>query len=109
MQGCHVLTPTRAKVLSSKKEDTDMGFSDIGLRHIVDVDGQLLGIDAEVIDTTYLLARANRPADRSLWMVRAGERLLVQPKQRIRLTQDEVIFFETCSNAGMHHSYRIAA
>ncbi|MDO6414306.1 hypothetical protein Q4F19_07920 [Sphingomonas sp. BIUV-7] len=86
-----------------------MGFSDIGLRHIVDVDGQLLGIDAEVIDTSYLLAKANRPADRQLWMVRAGERLFVQPRQRIQLTQDEVIFFETSSHVSMQVPHRMAA
>jgi hypothetical protein len=86
-----------------------MGFSDIGLRHIVDVDGQLLGIDAEVIDPTYLLARANRSADRHLWMVRAGERLFVQPGQRIRLTRDEVIFFETSTSVGGRDFHRMAA
>ncbi len=72
-----------------------MGFSDIGLRHIVDVDGQLLGIDAEVIDTASLLARANRPSERQLWCVRAGERIAVPPKHLIRLSEDEVLFFET--------------
>lgn len=76
-----------------------MGFSDIGLRHIVDVDGQLLGIDAEVIDTASLLARANRPADSHLWMVRAGERFAIQPKQLIRLSEDDVIFFETSTRS----------
>ncbi|MBY8823370.1 hypothetical protein [Sphingomonas colocasiae] len=72
-----------------------MGFSDIGLRHIVDVDGQLLGIDADVIDTASLLARADRPADSQLWLVRAGERFAVRPKQLIRLSEDDVLFFET--------------
>lgn len=75
-----------------------MACWDIGLRHIVDVDGQLLAIDTEVIDTASLLARANRPADRQLWLVRAGERFALQPKQLIRLSQDEVLFFES-SNA----------
>jgi len=72
-----------------------MAFFDIGFRHIVDVDGQLLAIDAEVIDTASLLAKANRPADRQLWMVRAGERFLVQARQLIRLSKDEVLFFES--------------
>jgi hypothetical protein len=60
-----------------------MIFSDIGLRHIVDVDGQLLGIDAEMIDPTMLLKRANRPSDSSLWMIHAGERVAVYPDQLI--------------------------
>lgn len=72
-----------------------MGIWDIGMRHIVDVDGQLLAIDAEVIDTTSLLIKANRPADRHVWMVRAGERFLLQAKQLIRLSQEEVLFFES--------------
>ena len=58
-----------------------MGFSDIGLRHIVDIDGQLLGIDAEVIDTASLLARANCPANSLLWMVHAGERVAIEREQ----------------------------
>lgn len=77
-----------------------MACWDIGLQHIVDVDGQLLGIDAEVIDTASLLARANRPADRDLWLIRAGERAAVQPRQLLRLSRDEVLFFETSSRSG---------
>ncbi|WCT72597.1 hypothetical protein PQ455_13260 [Sphingomonas naphthae] len=86
-----------------------MGFSDIGLRHIVDVDGQLLGIDAGVIDTSALLARANRPSDRQLWVVRAGERFLLQSKQRIHLSEDEVLFFETTAVNSWHAANLLAA
>jgi hypothetical protein len=72
-----------------------MAYWDIGYRHIVDVDGQLLAIDAELIDAPSLLARANRPTDRQLCLVRAGERFALQPKQLVRLSQDEVLFFES--------------
>ncbi|WP_017184060.1 hypothetical protein [Sphingobium xenophagum] len=72
-----------------------MALWDIGFRHIVDVDGQLLAIDADLIDPASLLTKANRSADRQLWLVRAGERLFVQARQMIRLPQDEVLFFET--------------
>ncbi len=72
-----------------------MAYWDIGLRHIVDVDGQLLAIDAEVIDTASLLAKANLPTDRQLWLVRAGECFALGAKQLLRLSQDEVLFFET--------------
>lgn len=65
------------------------------LRQIVDVDGQLLAIDAEVIDAASLLAKAKRPLDRQLSMVRAGERFLLQAKSLIRLHPDEVLFFES--------------
>lgn len=72
-----------------------MAYWDIGLRHIVDVDGQLLAIDAEVIDTASLLAKANLPTDRQLWLVRAGEYFALGAKQLLRLSQNEVLFFET--------------
>lgn len=76
-----------------------MAFWDIGFRHIVDVDGQLLAIDADLIDPATLLAKANRSTDRQLWLVRAGERLALQARQMIRLPQDEVLFFETSVSA----------
>lgn len=85
-----------------------MGSWDLGMRHIVDVDGQLLAIDAEVIDTTSLLARANRPIDRQLWLVRAGERFLLRARQLVQLSRDEVLFFES-SESGVHVSERLAA
>lgn len=72
-----------------------MNISSIELRHIVDVDGQLLGIDAEVIDTATLLTKAHRPAESQLWLVRAGERVAIECRQAIRLSQDDVLFFET--------------
>lgn len=86
-----------------------MAYWDIGLRHIVDVDGQLLAIDAEVIDTASLLARANRPADRQLWLVRAGERFAIPPRQLLRLSQDEVLFFETSGSYEQMITGRLAA
>lgn len=72
-----------------------MALWDLGFRHIVDVDGQLLAIDADLIDSAALLAKANRSAGQPLWLVRAGERILLHAREMIRLTQDEVLFFET--------------
>lgn len=46
-----------------------MAYWDLGMKHIVDVDGQLLAIDADVIDTTRLLEKANRPTDSHLAMI----------------------------------------
>ena len=86
-----------------------MALWDIGLRHIVDLDGQLLAIDAEVIDTSSLLAKANKPFDMPLWLVRAGERFAVQPRQLIRLSQDEVLFFETSAPFEPSFGVRLAA
>lgn len=68
---------------------------DLGYRHIVDVDGQLLAIDADLIDVASLLARADVSPDRQVWLVRAGERMPIERRQSIRLSRDEVLFFET--------------
>ncbi len=65
-----------------------MAYWDIGMRHIVDVDGQLLAIDAEVIDTASLLEKAGHPSDRQLCIVRAGECFDLQPRQLVRLSKD---------------------
>jgi hypothetical protein len=86
-----------------------MGYWDIGLHHIVDIDGQLLAIDAEVIDTASLLAKANRPADRPLWLIRAGERFLLQAKQLVHLSHDEVLFFVTEEADHARFAMRLAA
>lgn len=86
-----------------------MAYWNIGYRNIVDVDGQLLATDAEVIDAASLLSRANRPADRQLWLVRAGERFALQPRQRIRLSQDEVLFFESSDPVELPAAHRLAA
>jgi hypothetical protein len=86
-----------------------MALWDIGFRNIVDVDGQLLAIDADLIDPATLLAKANRPMDQPLWLVRAGERLLLQARQMIRLTQDEVLFFETSAWSETEMIERLAA
>ncbi|MDK3159684.1 hypothetical protein QPK87_24385 [Kamptonema cortianum] len=86
-----------------------MTYWDLGMKHIVDVDGQLLAIDADVIDTTRLLEKANRPTDSHLAMVRAGERILLQPRQLIRLSADEVLFFETHENSVHYGEHRLAA
>lgn len=86
-----------------------MNIQNIELRHIVDVDGQLLGIDADVVDTATLLARANRPAGTPLWMVRAGERFAVQPRQAIRLSENDVLYFETSIRAAWTLPERLLA
>ena len=85
-----------------------MAYWDIGLNHIVDVDGQLLAVDAEVIDASTLLARAGLPADLQLWLVRAGERFAVKSRQLLRLSRDEVLFFESSRRAAPHEQ-RLAA
>ncbi|MBA2933059.1 hypothetical protein HZF05_03005 [Sphingomonas sp. CGMCC 1.13654] len=86
-----------------------MSYWDIGMRHIVDIDGQPLAIDVEVIETTALLARENRPLDRRLWQIRAGEYHPVLPNQLIRLEEDQVTFFETTPLPIVNADQRLAA
>ena len=87
-----------------------MGYWDIGLSHVVDLDGQLLAIDAEVIDTGSLLGRLGLPPESELWQVRAGERFQVGPRQLLRLSKDEVLYFETAARANVVTGFhRLAA
>ena len=86
-----------------------MAYWDLGMKHIVDVDGQLLAIDADVIDTARLLEKARLPGDSQLVMLRAGERILLGPRQLIRLSKDEVLFFETDQCAARQHDWLLAA
>lgn len=67
----------------------------IEYRHIVDVDGQLIGIDAPVIDAVTLLRRTGLTGRRRLVLIRNGKRTNVGDQDRIRLREDEVLFFET--------------
>jgi hypothetical protein len=86
-----------------------MTCQDFEIRHIVDVDGQLLAINADVIDTASLLVRANRPPHLQLWLVRAGEHIALQPNQLLRLSRDEVLFFETDTASRLPAFDRLAA
>lgn len=72
-----------------------MGLWDVGLAHLVDLDGQLLAIDAEVIETTSLLRRAQKAGGERLWLVHNGKRYPLHSKQLIRLAREEVVFLET--------------
>lgn len=86
-----------------------MAFWDMGFRNIVDIDGQLLAIDVDLVEPAALLAKASQPTNQPLWLVRAGERILLQARQMIRLTQDEVLFFETNARFQTGMVERIAA
>lgn len=72
-----------------------MACWDIGMHHLVDLDGQLLAIDAPVIDPASLLARANMPNDLEIHLVRAGAAIPIGKRQPVRLSRDEVLFFES--------------
>ncbi len=86
-----------------------MGYWDTEMRHIVDVDGQLLAIDAEIVDPATLLTKANQSIHQQLWLVRKGERATPSSSDQIRLPRDEVLFFETASHVQAGQRYRLAA
>lgn len=86
-----------------------MATWDIGMSHIVDVDGQLFAIDADAIDAATLLVRANCSPDCQLSLVRAGERFALKPRGLIRLYRDEVLFFETSAAFAYGTPERLAA
>lgn len=86
-----------------------MGKWDTEMRHIVDVDGQLLAIDAEVVDAAVLLSKANQSIHQPLWLNRRGERLAIGSRDQIRLSREEVLFFETSSRGQARHHYQLAA
>jgi hypothetical protein len=86
-----------------------MGYWDIEMRYIVDVDGQLLAIDADIVDPATLLKKANQSVHQQLWLVRRGERLALHSKDHIRLLRDEVLFFETSDPSRVRMGMRLAA
>lgn len=68
---------------------------DFEMRQIVDVNRQLLAIDAEMVNAASLLQRAGRPVGRVAWLVRAGERCSLGLCQRTPLSGNEVLFFKS--------------
>jgi hypothetical protein len=65
------------------------------LRHIVDVDGLLLGIDEELLPASALLARAGVRGERRLVRL-LGERVVeLERDQPIAFREDEVAFFRS--------------
>jgi len=85
-----------------------MAIWDRELRHIVDVDGQLLGIDQPEVDVATLLARACLPPDRCISLVLDGQRIPIGNGQRIRLSERDVLVFETSTVARPSSCHRFA-
>jgi len=74
-----------------------MGVTDLdrSFRHIVDVDGLLLGIEQQAIDADQLLRRARLPAGRRLVRLSGEDASPVAAGQQIQLSEDEVQFFRS--------------
>lgn len=68
------------------------------LRHIVDVDGQLIGIDPCTVSTVMLRALAGFRGD--LVQVLGELEMPLQSNQIVRLREDEVLFFRSTRRLG---------
>ena len=78
------------------------------LRHIVDVDGQLIGIEPSQISTAVL--RALGRVNGELFQVFGEREVPLLSHQSIRLREDEVLFFRSrSSSASTNEVWRKAA
>ena len=84
------------------------GASGEGFRHIIDVDGLLLGFQQEVVDTNTLLARVGLAGRRGLVRVVGEELVPLECCQPIRLSEDQVLFFRSVEITALP-STRLAA
>ena len=65
------------------------------LRHIVDVDGQLIGIESPAVRASHLLARAGIEGGRRLALVTDDRELTLGDDQLVDLSEREVLFFRS--------------
>ena len=72
-----------------------MRFGSASFRHIVDIDGQLHGIEQQCVDARSLLGLAGHDAGRDLYQVRGDLMHPVEPGRSVRLSEDEVAFFRS--------------
>ncbi len=79
------------------------------LRHIVDVDGRLLGIDPPSVTARQLLARAGLPVDRDLVVVTGCGEVPIRAEQAIVLAEHEVLFFRSSASARFGSALPLAA
>lgn len=64
------------------------------LRHIVDIDGQLVGFAAERVTPTEMLLRVGRTG-RSVFRLVGGIEIPLTGEEPVRLSEDQVGFFVT--------------
>lgn len=83
-------------------------FGSRSFRHVVDVDGQLHGVEERLVAVSTLLALAGRDGRDTLFRVDRGCAVALDPARPVALSEDEVAFFETAS-AVARHPMRLAA
>jgi len=86
-----------------------MAHLDHEFRYIVDVDGQLIGIDDTFVDAPSLLARAGCSPHARLSRVAGDLRIPVRAGEYLRLSPTDVLFFESDDRAGRTGCGRLAA
>ena len=74
-----------------------MSFGEASFRYIVDVDGQLHGVERTCVDSRTLLALAGLDDGRRLLQIRGDLAVEVEPGSPVRLSEDEVAFFRSAS------------
>lgn len=86
-----------------------MTFGEVSFRHIVDVDGQLHGIERGCVDARTLLALAGLDGGRRLLRIRGDLVVEVEPGSPVRLSEDEVAFFRSAPSIAGTPPLRLAA
>lgn len=72
-----------------------MNFGTASFRHVVDVDGQLHGIEQSCVDVGALLGLAGHRSGRRLYREVGDAMVEVEPGKPVRLNEDEVAFFRS--------------
>lgn len=70
-------------------------FGSASFRHVVDVDGQLHGIEQRCVDAGTLLGLAGHAGGRRLYREVGDAMVEVDPGSPVRLNEDEVAFFRS--------------
>jgi hypothetical protein len=79
------------------KEIREMGVTEMdrSFRHIVDVDGLLIGIEQAAIDADHLMRRAGLPEGRRLLRLSGEQAFPIAVGHEIQLSENEVPFFRS--------------
>lgn len=86
-----------------------MRFGAASFRHIVDVDGQLHGIENRCVDARAILALAGLDGRHPLYRVHGDLAIEIEQGRPISLSEDEVAFFRSGPAMRAEHALPLAA
>lgn len=86
-----------------------MRFGAASFRHIVDVDGQLHGVESRCVNARAILALAGLDGGRALYRVRGDLATEIEQGRPIHLSEDEVAFFRSGPAVRREHPLALAA